>query len=70
METLEQTRDSRNKGDMCINHYRAMTSIVITEEEVKDRNCDGYNPQCPRYKPAKNYQVLFNAGINAVIFGL
>jgi hypothetical protein len=51
---------SRIVGEICVSHVRVMRNPVVSEEEVKCKNCDGYSFNCYGYKPVKNSGMRFS----------
>ena len=68
MKIKMQTLETKTKSDMCINHYRSMVHIAVTDEEIRHRNCNGYNESCPEYNPCRNYHVTLNFGKPVMVF--
>jgi hypothetical protein len=49
--------EDRISGETCIKHIRAMQNTCASEEELRHRNCNGYNKECEGYRPARLYQI-------------
>lgn len=65
---MELEQITRDKSRMCINHYRAKTNLVITDEDLRHANCSGFNYECPEYRPSREFYVILNKGKPALIF--
>ena len=54
MNSLEET---------CVYHIKSMMNIVCTEEEIRCRNCSGYDTCCDNYKAYNpNTQISVRRG--------
>lgn len=43
----------------CVNHLKALRNVVLTDEELRHRNCSGEDKYCPSYLPVKGSELRF-----------